>query len=131
MQYRSGVNRRLVCGDGSAWLRGCSVREGVSLEDANDLTLEIHALVVAEKERFRLGPLFTPPSLHGTLRARERAAARLGRGGGGRPGDRRSDVAGLGVVPRQLVQADVGAWSRRSAHRGYVVHQQSCIWFIG
>ncbi len=42
-------------------------RQGVSLEDANDLTPEIHALAVAEMKRFRLGPLFTPPSLQGTL----------------------------------------------------------------
>ena len=42
-------------------------RQGVSLEDANDLTPEIHALAVAEMQRFRLGPLFTPPSLQGTL----------------------------------------------------------------
>ena len=42
-------------------------RQGVSLEDANDLTPEIHALAVAEMSQFRLGPLFTPPSLQGTL----------------------------------------------------------------
>ena len=42
-------------------------RQGVSLEDANDLTPEIHALAVAEMRRFRTGPLFTPPSLRGTL----------------------------------------------------------------
>jgi quinoprotein glucose dehydrogenase len=41
--------------------------QGVSLADANDLTPEIHALAVAEMKRFRLGPLFTPPSLQGTL----------------------------------------------------------------
>ena len=41
--------------------------QGVSLEDANDLTPEIHALAVEEMQRFRLGPLFTPPSLQGTL----------------------------------------------------------------
>ena len=41
--------------------------QGVSLEDANDLAPEIHALAVAEMQRFRLGPLFTPPSLRGTL----------------------------------------------------------------
>ena len=41
--------------------------QGVSLEDANDLTPEIHALAVEEMKRFRLGPLFTPPSLEGTL----------------------------------------------------------------
>ena len=42
-------------------------QQGVSLEDVNDLTPEIHALAVEEMERFRLGPLFTPPSLQGTL----------------------------------------------------------------
>ena len=42
-------------------------RQGVSLEDANNLTPEIHALAVEEMRRFRLGPLFTPPSLRGTL----------------------------------------------------------------
>ena len=42
-------------------------KQGMSLEDANDLTPEIHALAVAQMERFRLGPLFTPPSLRGTL----------------------------------------------------------------
>ena len=41
--------------------------QGVSLVDANDLAPEIHALAVAEMRRFRLGPLFTPPSLRGTL----------------------------------------------------------------
>ena len=41
--------------------------QGVSLEDANDLTPEIRALAVAEMKRFRTGPLFTPPSLRGTL----------------------------------------------------------------
>ena len=41
--------------------------QGVSLQDANDLTPEIHALAVQEMQRFRLGPLYTPPSLQGTL----------------------------------------------------------------
>ena len=41
--------------------------QGVSLDDANDLTPEIHALAVKEMQRFRLGPLYTPPSLRGTL----------------------------------------------------------------
>ena len=42
-------------------------KQGVSLDDANDLTPEIHALAVEEMQLFRLGPLFTPPSLRGTL----------------------------------------------------------------
>ena len=41
--------------------------QGVLLEDANDLTPEIHRLAVQEMKRFRLGPLYTPPSLKGTL----------------------------------------------------------------
>ena len=41
--------------------------QGVSLDDANDLTPEIRALAVEEMKQFRIGPLFTPPSLRGTL----------------------------------------------------------------
>ncbi len=41
--------------------------QGVSLQDANDLTPDIHALALEEMQQFRLGPLFTPPSLQGTL----------------------------------------------------------------
>jgi quinoprotein glucose dehydrogenase len=43
------------------------VRQGVTLADANDLTPEIKALAEAEMKNYRLGPLFTPPSLRGTL----------------------------------------------------------------
>ena len=41
--------------------------QGVALDDANDLTPEINALAREEMSRFRLGPLFTPPALRGTL----------------------------------------------------------------
>ena len=41
--------------------------QGVSLADANDLTPEITALAQGEMKRYRIGPLFTPPSLRGTL----------------------------------------------------------------
>ena len=41
--------------------------QGVALGDANDLTPEIHALAVEELKQYRLGPIFTPPSLGGTL----------------------------------------------------------------
>ena len=41
--------------------------QGVSPADANDLTPEIHAPAVEEMRRFRLGPLFRPPSPRGTL----------------------------------------------------------------
>ena len=41
--------------------------QGVSLDDANDLTPEIHRIATEEMQSFRIGPLFTPPSLRGTL----------------------------------------------------------------
>jgi glucose dehydrogenase len=41
--------------------------QGVTLEDANDLTPEIKALALELMKKFRLGPMFTPPSLRGTL----------------------------------------------------------------
>src|SRR5438477_9905011 len=42
-------------------------RQGVSTDDANDLTPAIKALALDEMRKYRLGPLFTPPSLRGTL----------------------------------------------------------------
>ena len=41
--------------------------QGVTLEDANDLTPEIKALALEHMKKFRIGPIFTPPSLRGTL----------------------------------------------------------------
>ena len=53
--------------------------QGTSLDDANDLTPEIHAIAVEEMQQFRLGPLYTPPSLRGTLmRPRESGGANWG-----------------------------------------------------
>ena len=43
------------------------VDQGVSLEDANNLTPEIRAMAEDQMRKFRIGPLFTPPSLRGTL----------------------------------------------------------------
>ena len=43
------------------------VDQGVSLEDANNLTPEIRAMAQQEMRKFRVGPMFTPPSLEGTL----------------------------------------------------------------
>src|SRR5215831_16360295 len=41
--------------------------QGVSLEDANNLTPEIRRLAQEQMRKFRIGPMFTPPSLEGTL----------------------------------------------------------------
>ena len=43
------------------------VPRGVSLEDATDLTPALHEEALAVLKRLRLGPLFTPPSVQGTL----------------------------------------------------------------
>jgi quinoprotein glucose dehydrogenase len=43
------------------------VEQGVVLEDANNLTPEIEAMARERMEQFRIGPIFTPPSLEGTL----------------------------------------------------------------
>jgi quinoprotein glucose dehydrogenase len=41
--------------------------QGVTLDDANDLTPQIKALALEQMKKFRIGPIFTPPSLRGTL----------------------------------------------------------------
>jgi quinoprotein glucose dehydrogenase len=43
------------------------VDQGVLLDDANNLTPEIRALAQEQMRKFRIGPMFTPPSLAGTL----------------------------------------------------------------
>jgi len=53
--------------------------QGISVDDANDLTPEIKRLAEAELKRFRLGPLYTPPSLKGTIqRPSQNGAANWG-----------------------------------------------------
>lgn len=42
-------------------------RIGVSEADAADFTPAIHAAALTELRKFRLGPLFTPPSMQGTV----------------------------------------------------------------
>ncbi|HUR32554.1 MAG TPA: PQQ-binding-like beta-propeller repeat protein [Vicinamibacterales bacterium] len=43
------------------------IGQGVTLEDANNLTPEIKRLAQEQMKKFKLGPIFTPPSLIGTL----------------------------------------------------------------
>ena len=58
------------------------VDQGVTLEDANNLTPEIRTLAQEQMQKFRIGPMFTPPSLKGTLAAAEPGRRRqLGRCG--------------------------------------------------
>ena len=55
------------------------VPQGISVDDANDLTPEIKRLAETELKRFRLGPLYTPPSLKGTIqRPSQNGAANWG-----------------------------------------------------
>ncbi|MGH9219446.1 MAG: pyrroloquinoline quinone-dependent dehydrogenase [Vicinamibacterales bacterium] len=41
--------------------------QGVSLDDAFDATQELKAKAVEELKKYRLGPIYTPPSLQGTV----------------------------------------------------------------
>jgi quinoprotein glucose dehydrogenase len=41
--------------------------QGVSVDDAFDLTPELKAEAQAELKKYRMGPIYTPPSLQGTL----------------------------------------------------------------
>ena len=43
------------------------VEQGVLLEDANNLTPEVRRLAEEQLKKFRIGSIFTPPSLKGTL----------------------------------------------------------------
>jgi quinoprotein glucose dehydrogenase len=43
------------------------VEQGVLLENANNLTPEIRRMAEEQLKKFRIGPMFTPPSLQGTL----------------------------------------------------------------
>ena len=72
-------------------------RQGVSLEDANDLTPEIHALAVAEMRRFRTGR----PAVHAAQPARNPPAPRR---------ERRRELGRGGLRPRNRAsfRADVG-----------------------
>lgn len=42
-------------------------RQGVTLDDAFDLTPELKAEAQQELKKYRIGPIFTPPSLQGTV----------------------------------------------------------------
>jgi quinoprotein glucose dehydrogenase len=50
--------------------------QGITLDDAFDLTPELKAAAQEEMKKYRIGPLYTPPSLRGTI-------IRPGTGGGG------------------------------------------------
>jgi glucose dehydrogenase len=41
--------------------------QGATLDDAFDLTTELKAEAQAEMKKYRMGPLFTPPSMEGTI----------------------------------------------------------------
>jgi quinoprotein glucose dehydrogenase len=55
--------------------------QGVTLDDAFDLTPELKAAAQKEMQKYRLGPIFTPPSLEGSL-VRPGPAGTVSWGGG-------------------------------------------------
>ena len=56
------------------------VDQGVTLDDANNLTPEIRTLAQEQMQKFRIGPIFTPPSLKGTLQRPSQVVAPTGAG---------------------------------------------------
>ena len=81
--------------------------QGVSLDDANDLTPEVHQLALEELRTYRLGPLYTPPSAQGTL---QRPRVDGGANWGGAAFDPDSGMLYLrtseGTSPNQVCQTD-------------------------
>src|SRR5204862_4369334 len=63
--------------------------QGVTLDDAFDATPELKAAAQKELQKFRIGPLFTPPSLRGTV---QRPGLIGGANWGGAAFDARSGV---------------------------------------
>ena len=73
-------------------------RQGVTIDDLVDFTPEIRAMAVEAIKPFKIGPLFTPPSLQGTIMQPGRGGRRQLVRRGGRSGDRdalRAVEAGL------------------------------------
>ena len=60
--------------------------QGVTLDDAFDLTPELKKEAQAAMQKYRIGPLFTPPSLEGTIM---RPGSIGGANWGGAPSTRR------------------------------------------
>ncbi len=82
-------------------------RQGVSLDDANDLTPEIHGIAVEEMQTYRIGPLFTPPSLRGTLqRPRVDGGANWGGAALDRSTNRLYVRTSEGISPNQVCETD-------------------------
>ena len=90
--------------------------QGVTLDDAFDLTPEMKAAAQAEMKKYRIGPLFTPPSLEGTI-------VRPGQWGGANWGGAAFDqetgilylkTVGLGVIARVVKFDPATAGARAS-----------------
>jgi quinoprotein glucose dehydrogenase len=91
---------------------GAFERQGVTVDDLVDFTPEIRAMAIEAIKPFRIGPLFTPPSLQGTI-------MQPGAGGGGNWSgaavDRESGMLyvpskqGMGVIRLEAPAAGRGA----------------------
>jgi len=53
-------------------------QQGVSIDDAFDLTPELKAEAQAEFKKYRIGPIYTPPTLQGSLCGPESSAGQTG-----------------------------------------------------
>jgi quinoprotein glucose dehydrogenase len=86
--------------------------QGVTLDDAFDLTPELKAAAQAELKKYRIGPLFTPPSVRGTV---QRPGLIGGANWGGGAFDAKSGVLFLKTTNQGNI-ARVGAPDRSSAN---------------
>jgi quinoprotein glucose dehydrogenase len=86
---------------------------GASDADAIDFTPELHTAALAEMKKLRLGPLFTPPSLQGTLQ-------RPGIIGGANWGGGAFDTASGRLFVKTTNQAHVARLGKPVAHAGEV-----------
>jgi quinoprotein glucose dehydrogenase len=87
--------------------------QGSSTDDANDLTPAIKALALAELQKYRLGPLFTPPSLRGTVQ-------RPTTGGGANWGGAAFDPSSALLFVRAAENATVNGVGRNNGSDSYV-----------
>ena len=104
---------------------GVRPAQGVSLDDANDLTPEIHRIATEEMQSFRIGPLFTPPSLRGTL---QRPRVDGGANWGGAALDHVDQLALRPDLRGGLPQPGLRDRSERAGRRRRVHQQLSARW---
>ena len=76
--------------------------QGVTLDDAFDATPEWKARATAELQKYRLGPIYTPPSLQGTV-VLPGVRQPMALGFKTKVGDLNSGLHGIAIMPGELI----------------------------